>query len=420
MVIVYAFLVLVVSYLGFSVLFLFLLALAGRLGKADDVPTSYTSKKLRKIAVLIPAYKEDAVLVDSVLTNLKQDYPESCFDLVVIADSLQPYTIERLAGLRVIVIPVVFEVSTVTKAINAALTALPLNFYDVIVVSDADNCLSSDFLTRTNNAFDLGWKAVQGHRVAKNSNTSVAVLDAVSEEINNHLFRKGYRALNLSSSIIGSGMAIEFSLMKKVMSDLLTVGGYDKEIEMKIVLHGHTVGYLEQAMIYDEKVSKREIFEKQRTRWIAAQWQFLVNYFRIGFSELLKGNIKSFTKVIQALILPRVLLLGILPVVVIIGLLTEKSILWKLPLILLIMLCFVFLVSIPTYLWKKITFRELFMIPLLMINFIRAAFGIKKAFKSFIHTPHTADNTIPGNSTGSALNQSIYSKNKDDRLKNIK
>jgi hypothetical protein len=49
--------------------------------------------------------------------------------------------------------------------------------------------------------------AVQGHRTAKNTNNSWAILDAISEEINNNIFRKGHRVLGLSSAIIGSGMA---------------------------------------------------------------------------------------------------------------------------------------------------------------------------------------------------------------------
>jgi hypothetical protein len=52
----------------------------------------------------------------------------------------------------------------------------------------------------------------------KNTNNSWAILDAISEEINNNIFRKGHRVLGLSSAIIGSGMAFRYNYFKTLMS----------------------------------------------------------------------------------------------------------------------------------------------------------------------------------------------------------
>ena len=59
------------------------------------------------------------------------------------------------------------------------------------MILDADNIMKEGCLESVNAAFQEGANAVQCHRTAKNQQTSVAVLDAISEEINNHLFRKG-------------------------------------------------------------------------------------------------------------------------------------------------------------------------------------------------------------------------------------
>lgn len=390
------------SCLAITVLFLFVLAIAGRMSWADDTGDSLP-RLFRKIGVLIPAYKEDAVLVDSVLTNLNQDYPADRFDLIVIADSLQPSVLGQLADLPIRVIEVSFAVSTVSKAINTALAQLSNDDYDIIAVADADNHMAPDFLSRINRAFDQGWVAVQGHRVAKNTDTGVATLDAISEEINNHMFRKGSRAIGSSASIIGSGMAIETTLMKRAMANLITMGGYDKELEMNIVLSGHTVGYLEEAYIFDEKVADRAVFEHQRTRWIAAQWQFLTGYFRRGMADGLNGRTTGVLKIVQALVLPKVLLLGLLTICTALGLLMNGQmvpggavsgpVLYGVPLTLLLVLCVSLLVSVPGYLWRRITVRELLLIPVLMLSFARAMFNMRKAFKRFMHTPHT--NTVP-------------------------
>ncbi len=378
------------GYLAFSTFYLLLLAVAGAIGRADDVVPAAAPQRLRRMAVLVPAYKEDAVIVESVKTNLQQNYPSDRFDLFVIADSLQARTLNQLRELPINVVEVSFEFSTVTKALNAALATLPDNKYDIVVVADADNHLAPDFLSRINVAFEQGWTAVQGHRVAKNLNTRVAVLDAISEEINNHITRKGYRALNLSSSIIGSGMAIETNLMKTAMMNLVTVGGFDKELEMKLVVAGHRVGYLEDAYIYDEKVSKRAVFESQRTRWIAAQWQFLHSYFGQGVKDLVAGRMVSATKTLQAMVLPKVLLLGVLSLCFLLSLLSGQPLLWITSATLLFSLCAGLILSIPGYLWKQLSVRDLFLVLVLMLSFARAVLNMRKAFKSFMHTPHSA------------------------------
>ncbi|QHW01510.1 glycosyltransferase [Spirosoma endbachense] len=383
------------GYLALSVVYLAVFAIAGRLGRADDKYQTGQQQDHKKIGVLIPAYKEDAVIVDSVRANLKQDYPADRFELIVIADSFQPHTLELLSTLPIRVIVVSFEVSTVAKAINTALAQIPDHQYDILVVSDADNHMAPDFLSRINAAFGQGWKAVQGHRVAKNTDTSVAVLDAISEEINNHIFRKGSRALGLASSIIGSGMAFDPVLMKTGMANLHTMGGYDKELEMNIVLSGNKIGYLEDAFVYDEKVAQQAVFENQRTRWIAAQWQFLKFYFRRGVTEFVNGRMSSAFKVIQALVLPRVILLGVLGLCTLLGLLGSDPILWRMPLLSLLILITSLIIAVPGYLWKRVTMREIMLVPVLMLRFARAIFNIRKAFKSFMHTPHTSSPEKP-------------------------
>ncbi|AQG80769.1 glycosyltransferase family 2 protein [Spirosoma montaniterrae] len=376
-------------FLLLNVLYICVFAVAGRIGNADDLTTT-TVDTHRKIGVLIPAYKEDAVIVDSVLANLRQDYPANRFDLIVIADSLQPDTLAQLGTLPVRVFEVSFPVSTVGKAIRTALDQIQTTDYDIIAVADADNLLAVDFLSRVNEAFAQGWQAIQGHRVAKNTNTSVAVLDAISEEINNSIFRKGSRALGLSSPVIGSGMAFDTALMKQAMTTSVTMGGYDKELEMNIVLNGQSIAYLEKAYVYDEKVAQRAVFENQRTRWIAAQLQFLVHNYKTGCNELLKGRFEVVLGLFRAVIVPRVLLLGVLILLSVAGLFAADNWLWMLPAAMLLTLCVSLLISIPAYLRQKLTVRELLLLPKLMISFGRAILNMQKAFRSFMHTPHTA------------------------------
>ena len=372
-------------------IYLFVFTVAGKLGRLPE-PALNTNPVWKRMAVLIPAYKEDAVIIDSAQQALLQDYPRGAYDIIVIADSLQESTLRKLKALPIQVVEVNFEVSTKAKALNATMAQLKTG-YDVAVVLDADNVMATDFLTRLNMGFNGGWKAVQGHRVAKNTNTSVAILDAVSEEINTYILRRGHRVLGLSGSLMGSGMAFDFGLFRHYMSQINTTGGFDKELEMRLIRDHFQIDYLEDALCYDEKVQNAAVFERQRARWIAAQLKYLRRNLPSGIVQLFQGNIDYFDKVFLTLFLPRVILLGFLIIGVGVAMLLSSMGLLLLAGGQLILLLFSFYVATPTDLLKRITWKEISQVPGLFFRFLRSLTQIGEASKRFINTPHTTTST---------------------------
>lgn len=375
-----------------ATLYIFVFALAGLFYRQAAYATPDT---FRKIAVLIPGYKEDDVIIDVAKDALAQDYPHDKYDVVIIADSFQHETIALLKQLPILVIEVKFDKSTKSKALNKAMEQLT-GSYDITVVLDADNLMAVDFLAKVNAAFELNYMAVQGHRAAKNMDTPLAILDAVSEEINNHIFRKGHRVLGLSSAIIGSGMAFRYDFFKNLMSSVTAIGGFDKEIELKMLKSGHKIDYLDDALVYDEKVQKAEVFSNQRRRWLSAQ----LHYFRQDIGSSIKtlftqGNIDYFDKAIQFIQPPRILLLGavILSGVLflllnyLLGIANVFSMLW----ILVVVLCVLaFLFSVPRSFYTLSTLKALASLPKGMLLMLGSLLKIKGANKQFIHTKHSA------------------------------
>jgi hypothetical protein len=53
-------------------------------------------------------------------------------------------------------------------------------------------------LFKINDSINAGYHVVQGHRGFKNTK-DFAMLDAISEEINNNIYSKGHRAIGMSS-----------------------------------------------------------------------------------------------------------------------------------------------------------------------------------------------------------------------------
>ena len=349
---------------------------------------------MKKIAVLIPGYKEDEVIVEVATFALQQDYPSHLYDVVIIADSFQKETISELKSLPITVIEVSFEKSTKSTALNKAMATLQQQ-YDIAVVLDADNVMANDFLKKINAAFEHNFIAVQGHRTAKNTNNSWAVLDAISEEINNNIFRKGHRVLGLSSAIIGSGMAFRYNYFKSLMSTVTAVGGFDKEIELKMLKEGHKIVYLNDAVVFDEKIQKSEVFGNQRRRWLSAQ----LHYFRKDILSackhlLLKGNIDYFDKAIQFIQPPRILLLGAVVVFsfafVLLNYFLDNEMISNYWVILFIACLLSFVFSVPKAFYNATTLRALVSLPKGMFTMLLSLLKIKGANKTFIHTKHTS------------------------------
>ncbi len=289
--------VLVFLLLALNVLYLLFFSIAGYFEKKTE-PRPIL--KYNRFAVFIPAYKGDEVIINTVNESFLQSYPRQYYDIVVIADSLKSLTLGQLRMLPLVLVEVQFENSTKGKALNAAIKALGDASYDYAVVLDIDNIMEPDFLIKINEILQRGQLALQGHRVAKNKDTNFAILDGISEEINNHIFRKGHHAVGLSSALIGSAKAIEYNLFARMMKEITAVGGFDKELEILLISKGVLIDYAHEALVYDEKVQLPDVFQNQRKRWMSAQLTFMRKYFIKGMSAAIKTrNPDYFDKCIQ-------------------------------------------------------------------------------------------------------------------------
>lgn len=371
-------------YIGLNVLYFLVFAMAS---KASIINPKENTKHYNRIAVFIPGYKEDAVIVDVAKKALLQSYPQDAYTVYIIADSFAEKTITDLRKLNVEVIEVSFEKSTKVKALNRALDVIN-HYYEIAVILDADNVMAPDFLIKINDAYNTGWSVIQGHRAAKNINSSLAVLDAVSEEVNNSIFRKGHRALGFSAALIGSGMAFDFKLYKSYMQQLKAVSGFDKELELMLLKDKRIIHYLNEAYVYDEKVSKANSFGKQRTRWLSAQIKYAKLSATKIFGAIFDGKFDYADKMIQFFLLPRVLLLGSLFILSAIGLVLPA---FKIFILLLLLNIFTMFLAIPAKMYNSKLLKAIFSLPMVFVLMFSSLLKFKKANNTFIHTPHGED-----------------------------
>ena len=177
-----------------TVLYMLVYAVASLFNHHSELPKP---NRQNRFIILIPAYKEDAVIESSVKTILAQTYPQRLFDVVVISDHQDEMTNFKLAQYPITLLIPDFEYSTKGKSLNLAMMNLPqFKIYDIVIILDADNMVDENFLENMNKAYELaGTQAIQAHRVSKNRDTSSAILDSIFEEINNSIFQ-GYFKLD--------------------------------------------------------------------------------------------------------------------------------------------------------------------------------------------------------------------------------
>ena len=346
---------------------------------------SLKADKKHTFLVLYPAYNEDRVIVSSVHKFLAQYYPYNGFHVAVISDHMQPETNDQLRQFPITLLTPVFEKSSKAKAMQYAMDQIKDEF-DYVVILDADNVVNSDFLEKLNEVCAKGYKAIQCHRCAKNSNNDIAVLDGVSEEINNTIFRKAHNRIGLSSALIGSGMCFDFKWFKENVYKLSTAGE-DRELEALLLMQGIYIHYEENIPVFDEKVSNKDNFQKQRLRWMTAQIQSLIRLLPYIPQAMIKGNIDYIDKTIQQALIPRSMLIVLTFAMAF--LMTFLSRVWSTKWwLLFLFLCISLYIATPPKLRSHSVLGKVFSIPMLVWKMILNILKIDHKNTDFIHTSH--------------------------------
>ena len=339
--------------------------------------------------VLYPAYHEDKVIIHSVQQFLQSDYPKDKYHLAVISDHMEDTTNAQLGSFPITLLQPTFEKSSKAKALQYAIDFFDSRdekTFDYVVILDADNVVRPDFLTQLNASCEQGHRAIQCHRCAKNSDNDIAVLDGVSEEINNTLFRRAHNVVGMSSALIGSGMCFDFKWFKEHVT-LLSSAVEDRELEALLMKEKVYVKFENDIPVFDEKVSNSDNFQRQRLRWMTGQVQTLLLMLPYIPKAIVTGNINYIDKTIQQALIPRSMLLVITLAMAI--LLSACVSVWCFKWWLLFgLLCLSLFVAMPSALRRRSVFSRLTYLPRLVWRMITNLFKINHKNKEFIHTTH--------------------------------
>lgn len=293
-----------------TVLYLSVFAIASLYSRRHSIPRT---KKQNRFVILIPSYKQDKVIEQTVISILSQAYPQRMFDVTVISDHQDEMTNMRLAQYPITLLTPNFAESAKAKSLQYAILNLPeFKIYDIVLLLDADNIVEQDFLQKVNDAFEAAaTKAIQLHRISRNRDTATARMDSIFEEINNAIFRKGHINLGFSSALAGSGTAYDFAWFKTNVMKTKTAGE-DKELEALLLRQEFFIDYFDDIYVYGEKKRSTSKLNEQRGRWASQQFKNFVRNIKFLPGAIFRKQYDLADKIIQWMLMPRIAMVAIM------------------------------------------------------------------------------------------------------------
>ena len=266
-----------------------------------------------------------------------------------------------------------------------------------VVILDKDNLVAEDFFRQLESGLKAGYDLVQGRRVPLAKQTTWQMFDAISESLNDIMFRAAKTKLRLTLEISGSGFGLKYEIMQKAVQSLDGLApGMDKNLMVGILQHPVKSLYHPELKVYEEKTASENAIRKQRTRWLGVQydiaWRYGVKLIWMGIKSMRLSPIDYAISLWRP---PRSLQLFLIPILSIIELvmyLTIGQLPYTAPLMLIAfgMLVLGFVVFMNQMgLWSHV--QQLFLkLPRFALGNLRAAIEGKKSKHrgTFIHTDH--------------------------------
>ena len=259
-------------------------------------PKVLTAFNPNRYAILIAARNEEAVLPHLLGSIQTQDYPRDLVTTYVIADNCTDQTaaVAAAGGAHVFQR---FNTAQVGKGyalqylIEQIRLAGELDQYDAFLIFDADNLLAPDYIRRINALCSAGFPAFCGYRNIKNygSNWLSAGhgLCYLHESAN---LNRGRMMIGNCCCVSGTGFGFTRQLLDRLGGWNFTTLTEDIEFSTWCATHGVTIGYCNDAVLYDEQSTAFRASVRQRTRWIQGAIQVSLGYIRDYARGILAGG----------------------------------------------------------------------------------------------------------------------------------
>lgn len=235
------------------------------------------AKHFHKIAIVVAARNEAAVIGNLLESIRRQDYPAHLLTTFVVADNCTDATARTARSHGAICYE---RKDPARRTKGYALQYLfeqirndyGIDSFDAYILFDADNLLRSDFVTRMNEAYDTGEKIVTSYRNTKNFDDNW-----ISASYGLHWLRtvrlehRARSLFGLATRIQGTGFLFSNELVRDGWK--YTSLTEDRAFSADAVVAGYSISYCNAAEFYDEQPTDLKIAMRQRIRWAKGHLQ---------------------------------------------------------------------------------------------------------------------------------------------------
>ncbi len=281
--------------------FLGLIAFRAKLIKEFD------QKNDTRFAIIIPAHNEEKMIAKTIYSINGVIYPQTKYDVFVIADNCDDNTaqISRNLGVNVL------ERSDTTKrgkgyALRWAFDKLITEYdeYDAFVVIDSDSLISGNYLNVMSHYIKNGSRVIQSSDLVlpqKNNWSSEAT--RIGFILFNYVRPLGRKFLGFDMGLRGNGMCFTKEVLTKIpwQSYALTE---DLEYGLILLLKGERIHFAPEATVWAHMPLKSENARSQRERWEEGRKDITRSYSSIFLKESFKKRSLAFFDVFIDLITP--------------------------------------------------------------------------------------------------------------------
>jgi len=266
--------------LGFArLLFITTLAVIQRIKRHQnpDAPVTYAPA----VSVIVPAYNEEKVIVNTIRSLVTQVYPGE-LEVVVVDDGSPDRTLE--------VAQAAFgshpRVTLLRKANGGKASALNFGLRhahgEIVICLDADTVFAPNTVGElVEPLHDPRVGAVAGNAKVGNRVNLVTRWQAVEYVTSQNLDRRAFSLLNCITVVPGAVGAWRKSLIEEVGGFSEDTLAEDQDLTLSIRRRGHSIAYADEAIGYTEAPDSLRALAKQRFRWSFGTLQCLWKHKRV-------------------------------------------------------------------------------------------------------------------------------------------
>jgi cellulose synthase/poly-beta-1,6-N-acetylglucosamine synthase-like glycosyltransferase len=269
------------QFIIFSVtLYQIIISLAGFRKKAGP-ENVYAPQK--SFAVLVAAHNEEKV-IGPLLQNLQSlDYPKELYEVFVICDNCTDRTAEIVASHGV---HAMIRKDAARRGKGFAMEWMLEKLwkqerqYDAVLVFDADNLVSTNFLREMNNKLMDGQQVIQGYIETKNPYDSwISISYAITYWFTNRMWQEARHNWGMATTLAGTGMCFEAKLLKEMGWNAYSLTE-DVEFTARCIGNNIFPTWASKAIVYDEKPITLMSSFRQRVRWIRGHTDCALRYMK--------------------------------------------------------------------------------------------------------------------------------------------